>query len=122
MRYTPEGMPVASFRMASGVRYRDAGGEPREETIGFRVSVFGRQAEIAHPCLQKGRPVRVEGRLRPGPETGSLRIFRRSDRAVGTSCEARADRIVLIGPRPEGTPKALEAVKAATERESKEPF
>ena len=33
MRYTLEGMPVASFRMASSVRYRDAGGESREETI-----------------------------------------------------------------------------------------
>ncbi len=122
MCYTLEGMPVASFRMASSVRYRDAGGEPREETIWFRVSVFGRQAEIAHQCLQKGRPVLVEGRLRPGPETSGLRIFRRSDGTAGTSCEARADRIVLIEPRPEGAPEALEAVKAATEREGEEPF
>ena len=84
----------------------------------FRVSVFGRQAEIAHPCLQKGRPARVEGCLRPGPETGSPRIFRRSDRAAGTSCEARADRIVLIGPRPEGAPEALEAEEAGESEEA----
>jgi len=112
MRYTPEGTPVASFRMASSVRYRDAGGEPREETIWFRVSVFGRQAEIAHQCLQKGRAVLVEGRLRPDPETGSPRIFRRSDGTAGASYEVRADRIVFIGPRPEPTPEALEVEEA----------
>jgi len=117
MRYTLEGMPVASFRMASSVRYRDAGGEQREETIGFRVSVFGRQAEIAHPCLQKGRPARVEGRLRPDPETGRPRIFRRSDGTAGASYEARADRIVLVGPRPEGAPEALEAEEAGESEE-----
>jgi len=65
----------------------------------------------------------VEGRLRPDPETGSPRIFRRSDGTAGASYEARADRIVLIGPRPEGAPEALEAVEAATEGESEEaPF
>jgi len=63
MRYTPEGTPVTSFRMASNIRYRDASGEQREETIWFRVSVFGRQAEIANQYLQKGRPVLVEGRV-----------------------------------------------------------
>ncbi|MDT7885338.1 MAG: single-stranded DNA-binding protein, partial [Thermoflexus sp.] len=82
------------------------------ETIWFRVSVFGRQAEIAHQCLQKGRAVLVEGRLRPDPETGSPRIFRRSDGTAGASYEVRADRIVFIGPRPEPTPEALEVEEA----------
>jgi len=45
MRFTPEGTPVTSLRMAGNIRHRDAGGEPREETIRFRAPVFGRQAE-----------------------------------------------------------------------------
>jgi len=115
MRFTPEGTPVTSFRMASNIRYRDAGGEPREETIWFRVSVFGRQAEIANQYLQKGRPALVEGRLRPDPETGGPRIFRRSDGTAGAVYEVRADRIVFIGPRPEGAPEAVEVEEAVPE-------
>jgi single stranded DNA-binding protein (ssb) len=115
MRYTPEGTPVTSFRMASNIRYRDASGEQREETIWFRVSVFGRQAEIANQYLQKGRPALVEGRLRPDPETGGPRIFRRSDGTAGAVYEVRADRIVFIGPRPEGAPEAVEVEEAVPE-------
>lgn len=120
MRYTPEGTPVTSFRMASNIRHRDAGGEPREETIWFRVSVFGRQAEIANQHLQKGRAVLVEGRLRPDPETGGPRIFRRSDGTAGAVYEVRADRIVFLGPRPEGSPPAVEAEEPAVEEPAEE--
>lgn len=115
MRFTPEGTPVTSFRMASNIRYRDAGGEQREETIWFRVSVFGRQAEIANQYLQKGRPVLVEGRLRPDPQTGNPRIFRRSDGTAGAVYEVRADRIVFLGPRPEGSPPEVEGEETAEE-------
>ncbi|WP_448592952.1 single-stranded DNA-binding protein [Thermoflexus hugenholtzii] len=115
MRYTPEGTPVTSFRMASNIRYRDASGEQREETIWFRVSVFGRQAEIANQYLQKGRPVLVEGRLRPDPQTGNPRIFRRSDGTAGAVYEVRANRIVFIGPRPAEAPPAVEAEEPVLE-------
>ncbi|MCS6962954.1 single-stranded DNA-binding protein [Thermoflexus sp.] len=115
MRYTPEGTPVTSFRMASNIRYRDASGDQREETIWFRVSVFGRQAEIANQYLQKGRPVLVEGRLRPDPQTGNPRIFRRSDGTAGAVYEVRADRIVFIGPRPAEAPSVVEAEEPVLE-------
>ncbi|MDR7574496.1 MAG: single-stranded DNA-binding protein [Armatimonadota bacterium] len=110
MRFTPEGTPVTSFRMASHVRYRDATGEQREETIWFRVSIFGRQAEIVNEYLNQGRAVLVEGRLRPDPETGGPRIFRRSDGTAGADYEVRADRIVFLSPRPQHAPKEAKAV------------
>ncbi len=115
MRFTPEGTPVTSFRVASNIRYRDAGGELREETIWFRVSVFGRQAEVANQHLQKGRAVLVEGRLRPDPETGGPRIFRRSDGTAGAMYEVRAERIVFIGPRPAEAPPEVEGEETAEE-------
>jgi len=110
MRFTPEGTPVTSFRMASHTRYRDANGEQREETIWFRVSIFGRQAEIVNEYLNQGRAVLVEGRLRPDPETGGPRIFRRSDGTAGADYEVRADRIVFLSPRPQHAPKEAKAV------------
>ena len=63
MRYTPNGDAVTNFSVASSYRYNTAGGEQREETEWFNVSVFGRQAEACNQYLAKGRKVYVEGRL-----------------------------------------------------------
>jgi single-strand DNA-binding protein len=63
MRYTPNGDAVTNFSVASSYRYNTAGGEQREETEWFNVSVFGKQAEACNQYLAKGRKVYVEGRL-----------------------------------------------------------
>ena len=64
MRYTPNGQSVTSFNVASSRRYRTADGEQREETEWFRVSAFGRLADVCNQYLTKGRQVYVEGRLK----------------------------------------------------------
>lgn len=64
MRYTPNGQSVTNFNVASSRRYRTADGEQREETEWFRVSAFGRLADVCNQYLAKGRQVYVEGRLR----------------------------------------------------------
>ena len=64
LRYTPSGTPVCDFSMATTERKgkRD-GGEGEEMTTWFRVSMWGRQAEVANQYLQKGKLVYIEGRL-----------------------------------------------------------
>jgi len=64
MRYTPNGQAVTNFSVATNYKYTTADGEPREETEWFRVSVFGKQAEVCNQYLAKGRKVYVEGRLK----------------------------------------------------------
>ncbi len=65
LRYTPQGVPVCAFSMATNERRREThGAEPKEVTTWFRVTLWGRQAETAAQYLQKGRAVYVEGRLR----------------------------------------------------------
>ena len=65
LRYTPQGTPVCTFSLATNERRREThGGEPKEVTTWFRVTLWGRQAEAAAQYLQKGRTVYVEGRLR----------------------------------------------------------
>ena len=64
MRYTPNGQSVTSFNIASNRRYRTADGEQREETEWFRVSAFGRLADVCNQYLTRGQQVYVEGRLR----------------------------------------------------------
>ena len=64
MRFTPNGRPVTSFRIATNWRYTTAEGERREETEWFTVVTWGRLAEQCNQFLTKGRLVYVEGRLR----------------------------------------------------------
>ena len=63
MRYTPQGTPVCTFSIASNERRKDKTGEQQDITTWFRVTVWGKQAEVVSKYLTKGRSVYVEGRL-----------------------------------------------------------
>jgi single-strand DNA-binding protein len=63
MRFTPNGNPVTSFRVATGWRYTTQG-ERKEETEWFTVVAWNKLAEQCNQFLTKGRLVYVEGRLR----------------------------------------------------------
>ncbi len=101
LRYTPSGTPVASFTVAANRRYTTQDGQQVEETIWFRVSAWGRLADIVQQYLRRGMRVYVEGRLVPDPNTGQPRMFTRSDGTVGTSYEVRAEVIRILTPRGE---------------------
>jgi single-strand DNA-binding protein len=62
LRYTPQGTPVTSLRLAVNYRYRQTA-ETRQETMFIDCVVFGKQAETCSKYLNKGSPVLVEGRL-----------------------------------------------------------
>jgi single-strand DNA-binding protein len=64
LRYTPQGTAVCKLSVATTERRRAASGENEEFTTWFRVTVWGRQAELANEYLGKGRQVYIEGRLR----------------------------------------------------------
>lgn len=64
LRYTPQGTAVCSFSVATSEKRRDKAGEFQELTTWFRVTLWGKQAEVASKYLVKGKPVYVEGRLR----------------------------------------------------------
>lgn len=62
LRYTPQGTPVASFRLAVNYRYKQSD-EMKQETTFIDNVVFGKQAESCSKYLSKGSAVLVEGRL-----------------------------------------------------------
>ena len=63
MRFTANGSPVTSFRLAVN-RVRSGGdGERKEETEWFSVVAWNKLAETCNQFLGKGRRVYVEGRL-----------------------------------------------------------
>ena len=71
MRYTPSGIPVTSFSLATNRRYTSQDGERREETEWFRVIAWNRLAEQCNQYLTKGRRVYAEGRLRSDTWVGN---------------------------------------------------
>ena len=104
MRYLADGKPVTNFSLATNRKWKDLqSGEQREETIWWRVSVFGNQAETCNQYLSKGRQVLVEGRMRPDPSTGGPRIWTRQDGTSGASYEMTAFTVRFLGGRQEGS-------------------
>ena len=65
VRMTASNTAVATFSVAVNERRRDAEGNAQEKTLWFRVSAFGRLAEVCAQYLTKGASVYVEGRLDP---------------------------------------------------------
>lgn len=100
MRYMPDGTAVTSFSVATNRRWTDRNtGQPVDETTWFRVSVWGRQAEVANQYLSRGRKVLVEGVLTPDRETGGPRLWTGQDGTVRASFELRADAVRFLGGR-----------------------
>ncbi len=64
MRFTPNGNPVTSFRLATNRVYTTSDGERKQETEWFTVVAWRKQAESCNQYLTKGQRVYVEGSLR----------------------------------------------------------
>lgn len=102
MRYTPSGQPVTSFSVATSRSYNNPNGEKVDETTWFRVTAWGKQAEICSQYLHKGSKVLIEGRLNPDPKTGGPRIWQRQDGTSGTSFEITASTVRFLSSKGEG--------------------
>lgn len=63
LNFTPDGVPVLKFRVASGRVYRDQDGNWKEAVAFIPVSVWREQAERLAEVLHKGSAVFIEGRL-----------------------------------------------------------
>jgi single-strand DNA-binding protein len=117
MRYTPSGQAVTSFSVASNRRYTSSNGEQVNETIWFRVSAWGKQAETTNQYLRKGSKVLVEGRLNPDSSSGGPRIWNRQDGTPAASYEVSANTIRFLSPRTETEGMGAEEAAPGTEEE-----
>ena len=89
MRFTPNGNPVTSFRVATNWRYTTSQGERREETEWFTVVAWNRLAEQCNQFLTKGRLVYAEGRLH-------TRVWESQDGQKHSRAEVIANRVVFL--------------------------
>jgi single-strand DNA-binding protein len=101
MRYTPSGQAVTNLNVATNRQYTASDGTSVKETIWFRVSAWGKQAETCNQYLRKGSKVLFEGRLVPDPATGGPRTYTRQDGTSGAAFEVSASTIRFLSSRGE---------------------
>ena len=92
LKYLTDGTAVCTFSLASS-RIITKG---KDETTWYRVTRFGKQAEVLSQYLLKGTSVIVEGRLKPD-ENGNPRVFQRKDQSWAASYEVTASDIEFAG-------------------------
>ncbi|MBC7251197.1 MAG: single-stranded DNA-binding protein [Anaerolineae bacterium] len=103
MRYTPDGTPVTNFSVATSRRWTNQDGSQGEETVWWRVTAWRKLAEICNQYLTKGRPVLVEGVMRPDPDTGGPRVWTGNDGVARASYEVTARTVKFLPSRGEPT-------------------
>ena len=63
LRYTPSGVPVASFSLAVNRTWTDGDGNKKEKVVWFRCTVWRALAENCEKWLDKGSRVLVVGEI-----------------------------------------------------------
>lgn len=92
VKYTPSGIPVAKFSLATNERFKDRSGEWLDRTEWHNVVAWQRLAEIIGEHVKKGSKLYIEGKL----ETSSWDDRQSGGKRYRTEVIARD--IVLLGP------------------------
>lgn len=96
LRYTPTGVAVCTFSLATTEKWRDKNSnEMKESTNWHNIVLWRRQAEIAKEYLSKGSPVYIEGKIQ-------TRSYDDKDGQKRWITEIVGDRLQLLGRRGEG--------------------
>ena len=89
MRFTPNGNPVTSFRVATNRVYTTGEGERKQETEWFTVVAWNRLAENCNQFLTKGQRIYAEGRLH-------TRIWENQEGQKHSRAEVVANRVIFL--------------------------
>ena len=63
LKYTPSGVAVATFSMATSEQWKDQDGNAQERTEWHNIVAWRKLAEIVGEYLKKGKKVYIEGKL-----------------------------------------------------------
>ena len=96
VKFTPSGVPVAKFSLATNERYKDKAGEWQDRTEWHNIVAWQRLAEIVGEYVKKGSKIYIEGRL----QTSSWEDKQSGEKKYRT--EIVAHDLVLLSGRGEG--------------------
>jgi len=94
-RYTGGGQAVGNFSVATDETFKDKNGERQKRTEWHRITVWGKQAEIAQQYLKKGSLVFIEGRIQS-------REWQDKEGQKRTSFDIVASNFRMLGGRGDG--------------------
>ena len=109
IKYTPSGIPVGKFSLATNERFKDKNGEFQERTEWHSIVAWQRLAEIVGEYVAKGSKLYVEGKI----QTSSWEDRQSGERKYRTQIVARD--LVLLASRGN-----VENGQAATDHASAE--
>jgi len=110
LKYTPSGVPVAKFSLATDESFKDRNGELQKRTEWHNIVAWSKLADLSKRYLTKGRQVYIEGRLR-------TREWDDKDGNKRRTTEIVASQIVLLGSRSEGGEAAAPMQRGTAEAE-----
>ena len=102
LRYTPAGVAVAGFNVATSDKIKGKEGAWEERTEWHRVTLWGKLAEIAGEYLAKGKLVYIEGRLQ-------TRKWADKDGVERFTTEIIGEKMQMLSGRGEGAGKGAGA-------------
>jgi single-strand DNA-binding protein len=101
VRYTPSGLGVANFSIATSETWTNKEGEKETRTEWHRIVAFGRLGEICGEYLSKGKQVYIEGRIQ-------TRDWEDKDGIKRYTTEIVASQMIMLGSRDAGEPLRAE--------------
>ena len=95
MRYTPGGLGIANFNIATSETWNNKEGAKETRTEWHRIVAFGKLAEICGEYLSKGKQVYIEGRIQ-------TRDWEDKDGNKRYTTEIVANQMLMLGSRDAG--------------------
>ena len=92
LRYTPSGVAVVTFSLATTERYKDREGNRQEKTEWHNIVAWRQLAEICGKFLHKGKQVYIEGKIQ-------TRSYDDRDGNKRYMTEIVADQMQMLGSR-----------------------
>ena len=93
-RFTPSGVAVSTFNMATNESWKNKDGEYEDRTEWHRIVLYGKAAETASEYMKKGQLAYVEGRIR-------TRSWEDKDGMTRYTTEVLGDRFTMLGRKSE---------------------
>ena len=105
MRYTPGGQAVTNFSVAVARNYTDNNGQQVKRTVWYRVTAWGKQAEVVNQYFKRGDWILVQGKTAckfvdngKGLACNGPEVFNRKDGTPAANFEITLDRFEF-GPK-----------------------
>ncbi len=101
LKFSQNGKPFTSFSLATNKKFINGQGDEVEQVCWWRITTWGRQAEVVAEYANKGDRVFVEGEMSPDA-SGNPRVFQTKDGAWASGYEMTAQVVKLLDGKKQG--------------------